>query len=213
MNHTIDSTPSLQPSGSARLPDGRHLILASSSIYRRKLLARLDLPFSVKAPQVDETAYPGETALALTERLALAKAQTIAAQHANSLVIGSDQVAVFEQHILGKPGVHAKAVEQLRTISGKAVTFYTGLCLYDSASGRHYKQVVTCQVCFRVLSDELIERYLQKEKPYQCAGSFKSERLGIALLSRLDSEDPNALIGLPLIKLVGMLAQENIIIP
>ena len=197
----------------SRLADGRRLILASSSPFRRELLSRLGLPFTTLSPAVDESVQTGEAAEDLTTRLARAKAQTIAAQCPNSLVIGSDQVAVLDSRILGKPGHHAAACAQLRSASGKTVRFYTGLCLYDSNSGRAQTAVVDYQVHFRDLSDAMIERYLQRETPYQCAGSFKSERLGIALFSRLQGDDPTALIGLPLIKLVDMLAQEHIFVP
>jgi len=201
------------PTEPGHLPDGRKLILASSSPFRRELLARLGLPFCTEAPHVDETAQAGESASALTERLAQAKAQAVAARHTDALVIGSDQVAQLDQHILGKPGHHAVAVKQLKAASGKAVRFFTGLCLYDSTSGRCQSAVIPFQVHFRELSDEMIERYLRRETPYQCAGSFKSEGLGIALFRRLQGDDPNALIGLPLIKLITMLAAEHINVP
>ena len=209
----IDSTPSAQQTDITRLPDGRQLILASSSPYRRELLARLDLPFIAQSPQVDETALPDESAPALTERLARDKAQAVASLHPHSLVIGSDQLALLDQQILGKPGNHTRAVQQLRAASGKVVTFYTGLCLIDSDSGRIQSEVIPFKVWFRDLTDSLIERYLCRETPYQCAGSFKSEGLGIVLFRRLEGDDPNALVGLPLIRLVDMLIQENINIP
>lgn len=185
------------------------LILASSSPYRRKLLQRLGIPFEVIAPDVDETPAPGETPQALVERLAIAKAQAVARQHANALVIGSDQVAVYDGTIVGKPLTHDRAVEQLRMASGKAVTLYTGLALIHSDSGRVQSEVVPFRVVFRPLSDAQIDNYLRKEQPYHCAGSVKSEGLGIALLERMEGEDPNALIGLPLIRLVRMLENEG----
>ncbi len=186
------------------------LILASSSPYRRELLARLMIPFEVMVPDVDEAPIPGEAPQALVERLAIAKAQAVARQHADTLVIGSDQVAVYDGKIVGKPLTHDRAVEQLRIASGKAVTLYTGLALIDSASGRVQNEVIPFRVVFRALTDSQIENYLRKEQPYHCAGSVKSEGLGIALLERFEGDDPNALIGLPLIRLVRMLEREGL---
>lgn len=188
----------------------RHLILASSSPYRKELLARLRLPFDAIAPDIDETALPGETPQALVERLAIAKARAIAATHPHSLVIGSDQVAVHGQDIVSKPMTHENAVAQLRAASGQAVTLYTGLAVMDADSGRIQHDVVPFRAVFRVLTDAQIEGYLRKERPYNCAGSVKAEGLGIALLERLEGDDPNALIGLPLIRLVRMLEAEGI---
>jgi septum formation protein len=186
------------------------LILASSSPYRRELLARLMIPFEVMAPDVDEIPAPGEAPQALVERLAVAKAQAVARQHANALVIGSDQVAVYDGKIVGKPLTHERAVDQLRMASGKAVMLYTGLALINSASGRVQSEVIPFRVVFRALSDSQIENYLRREQPYHCAGSVKSEGLGIALLERFEGDDPNALIGLPLIRLVRMLEREGL---
>jgi septum formation protein len=187
------------------LSEGRRLILASTSPFRRKLLARLGLPFTVRAPEVDETRQPGEEAPALVARLAEWKAQAIARQEPAALVIGSDQAAVLAGEIVGKPGDHERAVAQLRRASGRTVTFYTGLCLLDSASNQRQVTVEVFQVAFRRLTAEMIEGYLRREQPYQCAGSFKSEGLGIALFERLEGDDPTSLIGLPLIRLTRML--------
>lgn len=186
------------------------LILASSSPYRRELLERLKIPFDVMAPEVDETPRHGETPSTLVERLAVEKAHKIAAQQPGALVVGSDQVAVYNGVIVGKPHSHDKAVEQLRSASGKAVTLYTGLALVNAKTGRVQHEVIPYRVTFRTLSDAQIESYLRKEQPYSCAGSVKSEGLGIALLERFEGDDPNTLIGLPLIRLVRMLENEGI---
>lgn len=186
------------------------LVLASTSPYRHELLAKLGLPFQVAAPEVDEGALPGESAEALVRRLAEAKARAVAAKHPGALVIGSDQVAVLEGQVLGKPGDHARATAQLRAASGKAVQFLTGLCLFDGRNGTTQVDLVLFGVVFRTLSDAQIEGYLLREQPYNCAGSFKSEGLGIALFERLEGDDPNALIGLPLIRLVDMLAKTGV---
>ncbi len=188
----------------------RKLILASSSPYRKELLARLGLPFSAVSPDIDETPLPGEPPEHLVGRLAVAKAQAIADRHPNALVIGSDQVAVHRGAIVGKPGDHDRAVAQLRAASGQSVTLYTGLALVDAESGRTQSEVIPFRVVFRKLNDARIERYLRKEQPYNCAGSVKSEGLGIALLERFEGEDPNTLIGLPLIRLVAMLEKEGL---
>ena len=187
------------------LPEGRRLILASTSPFRRKLLARLGLPFAVRAPEVDETRQPGEEAPALVARLAEWKAQAIARQEPAALVIGSDQAAVLDGEIVGKPGDHEQAAAQLRRASGRTVTFYTGLCLLDSASGQRQVAVDVFRVVFRRLTPAMIESYLRREQPYNCAGSFKSEGLGIVLFERLEGDDPTSLIGLPLIRLTRML--------
>ena len=186
------------------------LILASSSPFRRELLSRLMIPFEVVAPEVDETACPGETPQALVERLAIAKAQAVAAKHPQALIIGSDQVAVHAGEIVGKPLTHERAVAQLKIASGKTVTLYTGLALINSATGRVQSEVVPYRVLFRSLSDAQIENYLRKEQPYHCAGSVKSEGLGVALLERFEGEDPATLIGLPLIRLIRMLEHEGL---
>ena len=194
------------------LSDGRRLILASTSPFRRQLLARLELPFETRAPEVDEHFRPGEDAATLTARLAEAKARAVAAREASALVIGSDQVAVLGGGILGKPGAHDRAVAQLSKAAGKTVDFLTGLCLMDSLSGRIQRGVIPFRVVFRPLSAQQIENYLRREKPYQCAGSFKSEGLGIALFERLEGADPTSLIGLPLIRLIQMLEAEGVTI-
>jgi len=181
------------------------LILGSSSPFRRELLDRLGLDYECDSPEIDESRLEGETAEAMVLRLAEAKARAVAKRHPDALIIGSDQVAVLGEQILGKPGTHDKAIEQLRAASGQRVIFQTGLCLYDSRSNTAQLDRVPFAVQFRHLSDEQIEHYLQRERPYNCAGSFKSEGLGIALFERMQGEDPNALIGLPLIQLVSML--------
>jgi septum formation protein len=188
----------------------KKLILASSSPYRRELLERLKIPFEVIAPDVDEAPLPGETPSALVERLSVEKARKIADGRPGSLVIGSDQVAVYNGSIVGKPHSHDKAVEQLRSASGRAVTLYTGLALVNADNRRVQIEVIPYRVTFRTLSDAQIESYLRKEQPYSCAGSVRSEGLGIALLERFEGDDPNTLIGLPLIRLVRMLENEGL---
>jgi MAF protein len=185
------------------------LILASTSPFRRELLSRLGVPFTTRSPDVDESPQQGETPQQLVQRLSCDKATAIVDDLAEGLVIGSDQVAVIDDVILGKPGSHANAVAQLQHASGKTVVFYTGLCLMNAATGRQQVDVVPFQVTFRKLSPQQIEYYLQKEQPYNCAGSFKSEGLGISLFQRMQGDDPNALIGLPLIRLIDMLQQEG----
>jgi septum formation protein len=189
------------------------LILASTSPYRRLLLERLGLPFSAVAPGVDETRSAREPATALVRRLARAKAQAVAARHPGALIIGSDQAAEREGEILGKPGDHAEAVRQLQAASGKYLKFHTGLCLWDSRSGSCQEYVDQTRVMFRPLTTGEIERYLQVEKPYDCAGSFKSEGLGITLFQAIESDDPTALIGLPLIALCRMLRPAGFELP
>ena len=185
------------------------LILASTSRYRAELLQRLGLSFSPLAPDVDETRLSGETAVELVRRLSLAKAQAVAASSSNALVIGSDQVAVYQDQILGKPGSEANAVTQLQALSGNNVNFLTGLALVNTATGEHQLAVVTTPVHFRKLTAAAIQAYVRREQPLDCAGAFKSEGLGIALFSSIGGEDPSALIGLPLIELCSMLAREN----
>jgi septum formation protein len=186
------------------------LILASSSPYRRELLERLKIPFEVIAPEVDETPRSGEMPEKLVERLAVEKARKIAGQKPGTLVIGSDQVAVYNGHIVGKPHSHDMAVEQLQSASGRTVTLYTGLALVNADTQRVQCEVIPYRVTFRALTDAQIESYLRKEQPYSCAGSVKSEGLGIALLEKFEGDDPNTLIGLPLIRLVRMLENEGI---
>ena len=189
------------------------IVLASTSRYRRELLARLGLPFEVASPGVDESAFPGEAPDRLAARLALAKAQAIAASTPAALVIGSDQVAWCEGETLGKPGTHENAVVQLRHLSGKTAMFYTAVSVVNSDTGLAASRIVPYEVGFRLLDDALIERYLRQEQPYDCAGSAKSEGLGIALLSRMRGDDPNALVGLPLIALVDLLREHGITVP
>ena len=186
------------------------LILASTSAYRRELLERLRLPFKVVAPDVDETPLPGELPMRTALRLAASKAEAVVPAAAGALIIGSDQVAVLDAQPLGKPGDHAAAVRQLQAMRGQRVVFHTALCLLDAASGRKQLENVPTSVFFRNFSDAQIEHYLRTEQPYDCAGSAKIEGLGIALVERIESDDPSALIGLPLMKLVSMLQNESI---
>ena len=189
---------------------GSKLILASSSIYRRELLQRLQLPFTVVSPQVDETPLAGEAPQATALRLAQAKARKVGHVHKDALIIGCDQVAMLDGEQLGKPLVHDRAIEQLRKMRGRRVVFHSALCLYNVQADRMQAQVVPYEVEFRQLSDVQIENYLRKEEPYQCAGSAKSEGLGIALIAAMHGNDPNALIGLPLIALIDMLHNEGV---
>ncbi len=186
------------------------LILASTSPFRRALLERLQIPFEVVAPDVDETPAANESPQELVARLAVAKAQAGANGRHGCLVIGSDQVAVHDGEIVGKPGDHATAVAQLKTASGKQITLYTGLALVNTETGNTQCEVIPYRVMFRTLTEAQIERYLRKEQPYGCAGSVRSEGLGIALLDRFEGDDPNTLIGLPLIRLVRMLENEGV---
>lgn len=183
------------------------LVLASSSPSRSALLTRLGLPFSVAVPDVDERQRPGEDPQTLVRRLAEAKARAVAPAYPQALIIGSDQVAYSEGTILTKPGNRDRAIAQLEGTAGRSVCFYTGLCLLDAALGRSWVDCVPFQVHFRPLTRAQIEAYVDREAPWGCAGSFKSEGLGIALFQRLEGDDPTALIGLPLIRLVAMLAQ------
>ena len=183
------------------------LVLASTSPYRRELLSRLGLPFSVASPDTDESPRPGEAAEALALRLAETKARAVAPAYPQALIIGSDQVAIANGKIYGKPGTHERAVAQLQELSGQSVNFYTALCLYDSRNDSRQICGVPTQVKFRSLSNSEIEHYLAREPAYNCAGSAKSEGLGIALLDSLSGDDPNALVGLPLIALCAMLRQ------
>ncbi|MEJ2609541.1 MAG: Maf family nucleotide pyrophosphatase [Candidatus Thiodiazotropha sp.] len=186
------------------------LILASSSPFRRELLSRIGIEFSSVSPDIDECQLPGESAEELVLRLAKQKAMAIGQSHPNALIIGSDQVATISDRILGKPGNHECAVEQLMQVSGKRVTFFTGLSLYNSKTHHSQSCCEPFHVVFRNLQRSEVENYLHKEQPYNCAGSFKSEGLGICLFERLEGDDPNALIGLPLIRLIGMLRCEGV---
>ena len=185
------------------------LVLASTSPFRRQLLSRLGVRFETINPEVDETALPGETPEATALRLSEAKARAATAQFPNALIIGSDQVACLDGQIFGKPGNHANAVKQLRIMRGRTVNFFTGLCLLNTKTGKAHLRGVPTLVTFRNLTDENIENYLLKEQPYNCAGSAKSEGLGIAVIAKMEGEDPNALIGLPLIALCDFLNLEN----
>ena len=190
------------------------LVLASSSPFRRDLLTRLGLLFLCDSPDIDETRHGGEAPEALVQRLALEKARAVATRHPGALIIGSDQVAVLANGtILGKPGSEARAIEQLQQASGSTVTFLTGLCLYNAGNDQHQLCCEPFRVHFRELGREAISAYIKKEQPLNCAGSFKSEGLGITLFRKLEGDDPNALIGLPLIRLTDMLAGEGIALP
>lgn len=186
------------------------LILASSSIYRRDLLTRLQLPFSCISPDVDESPLENELPQATALRLAQVKAIKVGLSHPNALIIGCDQVATLDDIQLGKPLTHDNATKQLRLMRGREVVFHSALCLYNPVTLNMQAEVVPYIVTFRNLSDAKIENYLIKEQPYQCAGSAKSEGLGIAIIEKMTGEDPNALIGLPLIKLVSMLQNEGV---
>lgn len=181
------------------------LILGSTSRYRRELLTRLRLPFEVEAPGVDETPRPGEAPAALAQRLALEKARAVAARHPRDVVIGSDQVADLAGEPLGKPGDHARAVAQLQRMSGQRVVFQTALAVVRRDTGFEAVDLAAVSVTFRTLSDAEIETYLRLDEPYDCAGSARSESLGVALLSAIDSDDPTALVGLPLIRTCALL--------
>ena len=186
------------------------LILASTSRYRHELLSRLRLPFEVLAPEVDESAGHGETPVALAQRLALAKARAIAVRRPEAVVIGSDQVADLDGHALGKPGTHERAVQQLHRMRGHKVLFHTAVAVVCASSGFEQAALCSVAVSFRDLGDDEIEHYLRTEQPYDCAGSAKCETLGIALLSAIDSDDPTALIGLPLIRTCELLRRAGI---
>jgi septum formation protein len=191
----------------------RRLILASTSPYRRELLARLQLPFEAIAPDADETPLLDESAVATAERLSVAKARAVASRFPDALIIGSDQVAYLGESRFGKPGTRENAISQLRAMSGKTVIFHTGLCLLNSATGRLHLRGIPTEVRFRELSDVEIHRYLDKEDALNCAGSARSEGLGISLLESLRGDDPNALVGLPLIALCDMLRAEGVELP
>ncbi len=189
------------------------LILGSTSRYRRELLSRLGLPFQVVAPEVDETPLPDEAPAALAQRLALAKAQAVARLHPTAVVIGSDQVADLQGEPLGKPGTHERAVAQLRRMRGQTVLFQTALAVVCPVTGFEGVDLAVVKVVFRNLNDSEIERYLRTEQPYDCAGSAKSEGLGIALLERIDNDDPTALVGLPLIRTARLLREAGLVLP
>jgi septum formation protein len=186
------------------------LILASSSIYRREILQRLQMNFSTVSPHADETILKGEKPQETALRLSQDKAKKVGAEYPHALIIGCDQVATLNGKQLGKPLNHNNATKQLRAMRGKEVTFYSALCLYNAETNNIQAEVVPYLVKFRKLTDEQIENYLTKEQPYHCAGSAKSEGLGIALIESMTGDDPNALIGLPLIKLITMLKNEGV---
>ncbi|MDR0478206.1 MAG: Maf family nucleotide pyrophosphatase [Burkholderiaceae bacterium] len=191
----------------------RSLILGSTSRYRRELLARLQIPFDTAAPEVDETPLPGELPRALAQRLALAKAWAVAARHPQALVIGSDQVADLNGAALGKPGTHERAAAQLARMSGQRVVFQTAIAAVCQATGYVGQDMAAVEVRFRTLAADEIERYLRTEQPYDCAGSAKSEGLGIALTEAIVSDDPTALIGLPLIRTARLLRAAGVLLP
>jgi septum formation protein len=189
------------------------LVLASTSKYRRALLDRLDIPFTVNGSMVDETVQPGEDPLELVHRLSRAKAQAVAERFPDSVIIGSDQVAVNGRTILGKPGSIERCIQQLQDASGQRVMFHTGVHIIDLRNRRHEAHVDTTTVQFRSLTTEEIRRYVDKENPLDCAGGFKVEALGITLFERIDSQDPTALTGLPLIWLAGALRRTGFSLP
>jgi septum formation protein len=189
----------------------RALVLASGSRYRRELLSRLGLAFEVHVPQLDESALRREAPSATAERLSRLKARAAQTHFPAALIIGSDQVASLDDgERIGKPGNHAAALAQLRRLSGKAVDFYTAVCVLDAASGDEQARIVPCRVLFRTLDEQRIESYLRREQPYDCAASAKAEGLGIALIARIETEDPTSLIGLPLIALTSMLERAGL---
>ncbi len=189
------------------------LVLGSTSTFRRNLLERLGVPFTTAAPSVDETPLPAEAPIDLVHRLARAKAESVAQRHTKCLVIGSDQLAVCGNEVLGKPGSGERAIAQLRRLSGQRVTFYTGVSVVNSETGANEGHLDVTTAHFRTLTDEEIERYVAHDKPYQCAGGFKAEALGISLFTRIESQDPTALIGLPLIWLSGALRRSGLKVP
>lgn len=189
------------------------LVLGSTSPFRRSLLEKLGIDFVTDAPQTEETRLPGESPEALVHRLAGAKARDVGSRHSDSLVIGSDQVACVDGEVLGKPGNRENAIAQLSSAAGKSVVFHTGLCLFNTRTGQAQTQVEAFTVHFRALTGAQIARYVDREQPFNCAGSFKSEGYGITLFSALEGRDPNSLVGLPLILLTEMLAREGIVLP
>ncbi len=193
-------------------PANRKLILGSTSIYRREMLSRLRIPFNVVSPEVDETPHPSETPQQLACRLAMAKARAVAAMHPSSVVIGSDQVADLDGEPLGKPQAHDRAVEQLRRMRGKTVIFQTAVAVVCQEAKFAQMDLAQVKVTFRDLSDTEIEAYLLAETPYDCAGSAKSEGLGIAILESIDNDDPTALVGLPLIRTCRMLRAAGLVL-
>ena len=186
------------------------IVLASSSPFRRELLERLKISFVTASPEVDEQPLPGENPESTALRLSEAKARALAGRYPDALIIGSDQLACLDGKVFGKPGNHENAVRQLKTMRGRTVNFFTGLCLLNAKTGKAHLRGVPTLVTFRDLSDAAIEDYLRRERPYNCAGSAKSEGLGIAIIAKMEGEDPNALIGLPLIALCDLLEHEKV---
>ena len=189
------------------------LVLASTSAYRRQLLERLGIPFTVAAPNVDESPLPGESAVDLVHRLARSKADAIAQRHPRSLVIGSDQLALCGRDVLGKPGSGDRAIAQLKSLSGQRVVFNTAIHVINSDTGSNEGHVDVTTVHFRTLTDEEIKRYVARDKPYDCAGGFKVEALGVSLFTRVESQDPTGLVGLPLIWLAAALRRNGFTLP
>lgn len=200
-------------SASGAHPDGLRLVLGSTSTYRRQLLERLGIPFTVAASSVDEEPLPGESAVDLAQRLARAKAEAVARRHPQSLVIGSDQLALCGRDVLGKPGSGERAIAQLKSLSNQRVVFHTAVHVINTAATTHDSHVDLTTVHFRQLKEDEITRYVARDKPYDCAGGFKVESLGVALFSRIESQDPTALIGLPLIWLAGALRKHGFALP
>jgi len=190
-----------------------NIVLGSTSPFRKELLERLQLPFTTASPNIDETPLTNETPEDYVKRLSLEKAKVVAKKHPNALVIGSDQCSVLNGVIRGKPGNHENAIKQLTESSGKRVSFLTGVCLYDTTDNSYQLDMIPYHVDFRVLSSKEIESYLTQEKPYSCAGSFKSEGLGITLFKQLSGDDPTSLVGLPLIRLSEMLREKELLLP
>lgn len=202
---------SLDEAGGRR--GARHLVLGSTSPYRRQLLERFALPFTVAAPHVDESPLPGELAIDLVQRLARMKADAVARRHTDSLVIGSDQLALCGRDVLGKPGSGERAIAQLKSLSGQRVTFNTAVHVIDTNTGSNESHMDVTTVHFRTLSEDEIRRYVARDKPYDCSGGFKVEALGVALFERVESQDPTGLIGLPLIWLAGALRRHGFMLP
>lgn len=194
-------------------PNGLRLVLASTSTYRRQLLERLGIPFTVAASNVDEEPLPGESAVDLVQRLARAKAEAVARRHTNSLVVGSDQLALCGRDVLGKPGSGERAIAQLKSLSSQRVVFHTAVHVINTAETTNLGHVDLTTVHFRQLNEDEIKRYVARDKPYDCAGGFKVESLGVALFNRIESQDPTALIGLPLIWLASALRKNGFELP
>lgn len=192
------------------IPSRPPLILASSSTIRKRVLAKIGIKFTAIAPNIDESPLPEEAPEALVQRLSEEKARKVAHQYSNHLIIGSDQVAVVNNEIVGKPSNRAQAIKQLEAASGRTVSLYTGVALLNSGTGRIQVDVLPYRVQFRKLTRAVIENYIDRDQPYDCGGSLRSEGLGIALLSKFEGEDPNILLGLPLIRLIDMLAEESV---